>query len=82
MNEQWTPSTEQVRQGYAIDPEFEYSDPINYPAMQREAERAFDRWLAGVIRQAQAEAWYEGYWVGIRGTDDPGNIDNPYKEDN
>jgi hypothetical protein len=29
-----------------------------------------------------AEAWYEGYWVGLRGTDDPGNIDNPYKEDN
>jgi hypothetical protein len=46
MIEEWTPTTEQVRDGYAIDPEAEHHDPIGYPQWERYARRAFDRWLA------------------------------------
>lgn len=38
-------------------------------------------WLEEKIRQAKAEAWYEGYFVGLRGVDDPGDITNPYKKE-
>lgn len=46
MIEEWTPTTEQVRDGYAIDPEAEHHDPIGYPQWERYVRRAFDRWLA------------------------------------
>jgi hypothetical protein len=49
------PTTEQVREGYSIDPEDEYRDPINAPANRRANERYFDRWLAERIREAKAE---------------------------
>lgn len=45
-DEAWTPSTEDVRRGYSIDSEDEYSDPVNAPANRRYLEKAFDRWLA------------------------------------
>lgn len=43
---EFTPTTEQVRSGYATDPEAEYRNPVNYPAEEHENGRAFDRWLA------------------------------------
>lgn len=43
MSDEFTPTTEQVRHGYAVDPEAEYRDPLtNHTAW---GERAFDRWL-------------------------------------
>lgn len=42
----FTPSTEQVRDGYRFDPEAAFYDPIHEEAIAREAGRAFDRWLA------------------------------------
>ena len=42
----YTPTTDQVRDGYSIDPEGEYRDPINASANRRWAAHAFDRWLA------------------------------------
>lgn len=53
----FTPTTAQVRSGYACDPEGEYRDPINAASNQRWAERAFDRWLDAVKREAKAAAW-------------------------
>ena len=62
MSDQWTPSTEQVRRGYATDPESEYRDPIGYPAYEKELGRAFNRWLAETIAIALEEAadWLDG----------------------
>lgn len=41
---EWTPTTEQVREGYAYDAQAEYMYPTsNYTEGNR---RAFDRWLA------------------------------------
>lgn len=40
----YTPTTEQVCEGYSYDPEAEYRDPItNHAALNRQA---FNRWLA------------------------------------
>lgn len=54
----WTPTTEQVRDGYAYDPEDEYRDPINAAGNVRQAKRAFDRWLEQerVIARAEGAA--------------------------
>ena len=41
----FTPTTEQVRDGYRYDTEDEYRDPIGAPQRSAEAGRAFDRWL-------------------------------------
>jgi flavin-dependent dehydrogenase len=79
----FTPTTEQVRYGYAMDPEGEYRDPIGYPAYERGLRRAFDRWLAARIREAKAEAWDEGLtagadrWMDSREFGDPPV--NPYR---
>lgn len=52
----FTPTTEQVREGYADDPTAEYYDPLtNHTALNR---RAFDRWLVqhnAIIAQAERE---------------------------
>lgn len=53
---EWTPTTEQVRSGFASDPEGEYRDPINAASNQRWAEKAFDRWLADHDERVKAEA--------------------------
>ncbi|CAN5422894.1 hypothetical protein BH09ACT9_BH09ACT9_00440 [soil metagenome] len=54
MSDEFTPTTEQVRSGYAIDPEAEYHDPLtNHTAL---GERAFDRWLLDHDRRIKAEA--------------------------
>lgn len=39
----------------------------------------YDAWLAKVVADAKAEAWDEGYWLGINGHTGPGN---PYRERN
>lgn len=46
MSAEWTPTTEQVRDGYASDPEYEYNNPDMAPMAERENKKAFDRWLA------------------------------------
>ena len=60
MTAEFTPTTEQVRDGYATDPEDDYRNPISAPANFRAAERAFDRWLAEhdteIRTQAEREA--------------------------
>lgn len=45
MSGEFSPTTEQVRDGYAIDPEAEYRDPLTNHTPQ--GQRAFDRWLKG-----------------------------------
>lgn len=47
---EYTPSTDQVREGFATDPIADYHDPLTNHAA--EGRRAFDRWLA----QHDAEA--------------------------
>ena len=42
----FTPTIQQVRDGYRYDLEDEYRDPIGAPQRSAEAGRAFDRWLA------------------------------------
>ena len=46
MSEQWIPTTAQVRLGFAESPVDEYYD---------RGERAFNRWLEQVKREAKAE---------------------------
>lgn len=55
---EYTPSTEDVENGYAHDPEVEYRDPVNYGYAVAGNRRAFRRWLAALdaaIRKDQAE---------------------------
>ena len=53
--DEYTPTTEQVRDGYSIDPEGEYRDPINASVNRRWAAHAFDRWLAAHDAEIRAE---------------------------
>ena len=46
MAAEFVPTTKQVRDGYAEDPEGDYHNPISAPANFRAAQQAFDRWLA------------------------------------
>ena len=52
----WTPTTEQVRDGYRYDPEYDYYHPLEAGANVELRGLAFDRWLS----QVKAEAWCEG----------------------
>lgn len=56
---EYTPTTEQVENGYVHDSEDEYRDPVNYPASVRMRRRDFQRWLAQVKAEAQVEALRE-----------------------
>ena len=49
---EYTPTTEDVRNGYVHDSEAEYYDPEGYPSSVAEAKRAFDRWLAAHVADA------------------------------
>lgn len=53
--DKFIPTTDQVRDGYAYDPEYEYHNPTDtgYVHFNR---ATFDRWLSKV----KAEAWDEG----------------------
>lgn len=78
----YTPTTEQVREGFAQDPVAEYYNPlINHAQYGR---KAFDRWLEAHDREVAAKAWQEGYADcmdyhmsnGLKGAEA-----NPYKEE-
>lgn len=51
----YTPTTDQVRSAYTR------AMRNAFIASAGEHDAEFDRWLAGVIRQAKREAWNEGY---------------------
>lgn len=69
---EYTPTTEQVREGFAEDPVAEYHDPItNHAAHGR---RAFDRWLAAHDREVAERAFDEGVHA-------PHSSMNPYRVD-
>src|SRR5699024_411690 len=86
MSDQYTPTTQQVEDGFSHEPEYEYANPIGYGAQVQSNRRAFRRWLATV----KAEAWQEGaLWAaaecGVIEPDCPPEQwltpgDNPYRE--
>lgn len=59
----YTPTTQQVEDGYAHEPEYEYHNPVDYGAHVHGNRRAFRRWLkehdAEVERAAAARALEE-----------------------
>lgn len=65
MREPYIPTTEQIRDGYSIDPEAEYHDPLtNHTANNR---RDFARWLAHqetTTRESERHEWadYLEHW--------------------
>lgn len=80
----FTPTTEQVRDGSAIDPEAEYRDPLTNHTPY--GQRAFDRWLAEHDRAVSERAWSEGRTASIDLQSDATgfrvvarNADNPYR---
>lgn len=78
MSDEFTPTTEQVRDGYRYDPEAEWRDPITPHHIIN--GRAFDRWLAAHDRVVAANAWDEGYGQGVRDNErDMEPADNPYR---
>ena len=80
----YTPTTQQVRDGYRYDPEDDYRNPLQAGANAERAGRDFDRWLW----QVRAEAWEEGKRAGLRQSDcehgDPATryfARNPYRKE-
>ena len=77
----YTPTTEQVEEAWGSRYDGENTSATGKERAGYYAE--FDRWLAGEIRKAQAEAWQEGYSDcmdyhlsnGLKGTET-----NPYTE--
>lgn len=49
-------TTQQVEDGFAHEPEYEYHNPIGYGAHVQGNRRAFRRWLAEVEREAAEKA--------------------------
>ncbi len=68
-----TLTTQQVEDGFAHEPEYEYHDPINYGAHVASNRRAFKRWLAEYTaereRAAAEKAWDEGRMQGVSDRD-------------
>lgn len=60
----FTPTTDQVRDGYRLDPMDDYHDPVNAGANAERNGRAFDRWLARVKEDARAGALIRGAEIG------------------
>lgn len=56
--DEYTPTTAQVREAYAIDPEYEYHQPDD-PGYVHRNRRAFDRWLASRDAEVKCAAWDE-----------------------
>lgn len=81
---EYTPTTEQVREAYSLDPYIDYYDPVNAGALHAQARRDFDRWLAAHDRETARKAWDEAADTYERdaligwATDTPPS--NPYKE--
>lgn len=51
-----TLTTQQVEDGFAHEPEYEYHDPINYGAHVASNRRAFKRWLAEYTAEVERAA--------------------------
>ena len=51
----WTPTTQQVRDGYRYDPEYDYYNPLHASANVELRGLAFDRWLDHVKAEARAD---------------------------
>jgi hypothetical protein len=69
---EYRPTTEQIEDAYAHDPEAEWHDPINYGLEVKANRRVFRRWLAdhdaGVAAKALRDAateWDEWYSADI-----------------
>ena len=94
MMSDYTPTTEEVRDAFAIRKwdNFQRNYPNSHDKTERDAERErFDRWLA----QVKAEAWDEAYRQGIEdertaeelqvgiglGGYAPANRSNPHREE-
>ena len=76
----YTPTTQQVRDGYRFDPEEDYYNPLQAGANTERAGRDFDRWL----KQVKAEAWDEGHHAGQHNEHEyrPGRaMANPYRQE-
>lgn len=72
--EKFIPTTDQVRDAYSYDPEYEYHRPDD-PGYHYRNRAAFNRWL----NQVKAEVWDERHRM------DPaviGVAKNPYRTDN
>ena len=52
----WTPTTQQVRDGYRYDPEYDYYNPLHESANVELRGLAFDRWLEQVKAEARDDA--------------------------
>lgn len=81
-----TPTTQQVEDGFAHEPEYEYHNPIGYGAHVQGNRRAFRRWLAEVERAAAEKAWGLGYQNGqdsvyTATTEFPNAFENPYRRE-
>ena len=73
MSNEYTPTTEQVEDGYVHDSRDKYRDPVNYPANVRVHRRAFRRWLERVKAEAQVKALREAAdpFQNVTGSDTP-----------
>ena len=79
MSDDYMPTTEQVRDGYRYDPEYDYYNPLEAGANVELRGLAFDRWLD----QVKAEIWDEGHHAGQHNEHEhrPRRVmTNPYKE--
>ena len=82
MSDEFTPTTEQIRSGYSVDPIAEYHDPLANHTLWN--ERAFDRWLAEYTREKQEAAFDEALRIALGGH--PEHVfnvvaqTNPYRE--
>ena len=76
MTDYYTPTTEQVENGYAYDPEYEHYHPDD-PGYHHANRRAFRRWLAdhdaalieSLAERAESE-FARGSWALVRGSGD------------
>lgn len=80
MSDDYTPTTEQVRDGYRYDPNDDYYNPLQAGANAEYNGRAFDRWLYQTLREAKAEAWDECCYETM-GQGTAQIPDNPYRKE-
>lgn len=79
---EYTPTTQQVENGFAHEPEYEYHNPIGYGSHVQANRRGFKRWLAEVERAAAEKGWDEGYEHNCDLSDGPADksYSNPYRQ--
>jgi len=66
MADEITPTTEQVEDGFAYDPEYEYHNPTDGGYVERNRQ-AFRRWLAEHVRERQEKAFDAGLDTALGG---------------